>query len=98
MVKRFFLRFQLGKNRFCTFLLAQNGVCARYVPPSRDMVDGFTFLPFLFPIINVRRRKPRDVDGGQTRKKRRDQINDSFTCSHCKIDGFDAIASAKNAG
>lgn len=25
------------------------------------------------------------------------QINDSFTCRHCKNDGFDAIASAKDA-
>lgn len=27
----------------------------------------------------------------------RGQINDSFTCRHCKNDGFDAIASAKDA-
>ena len=26
------------------------------------------------------------------------QINDSFTCSHCKNDGFDAIRGAKDGG
>lgn len=84
------------KNRLCTFFRIQIGVCNACEPLSRDMVDGPTFLQLLFPIINVRRCRPKNVDGGQMRKRRRGQINDSFTCSHCKNDGFDAIRGAKD--
>lgn len=62
------------------------------------MVEDPSFLRDLFPIINVSPRPPWNVDKGQMRGSRGGQINDSFTCSHCKNDGFDAITGAKDDG
>lgn len=42
---------------------------------------GLAFLPYLFPIINVRSYAPESERKGQTRKREADQINDCFTRS-----------------